>query len=233
MANAKKGNKGKIKTIIIFSVIGLALIGSFIIAISGKGGPGGIGQGTNPTPSASPSASPSVTPLPQSTTPAQTAKEAFNVPTTPEEKTYYACLLNRDTLNSSKCKAAEKVVSKEVNIFGSNMATKFQYQVTQQKIEAVRESLIDGINSNKIVVDGIDYFKKSGIFDFSSKGSILNASNGKSASLEGLQVFLYDSPQTYKDFCISATSPDGKVTWKVKLSTPNIILGPTCSPTSL
>ena len=201
MANAKKSNKGKIKTIIIFSVIGLALIGSFIVALSGKGGPGGIGQGTNnPTPSASPSASPSVVPLPQSTTPAQTAKEAFNVPTTPEEKTYYSCLSNQVTLNSSKCKAAEKVVSKEVNIFGSNMATKFQYQVTQQKIEAVRESLIDGINSNKIVVDGIDYFKKSGIFDFSSKGSILNASNGKSASLEGLQVFLYDSPKRIKIF---------------------------------
>lgn len=248
MANPKK-KKGKSKEIIIFSVIGLALIGSFIVALSGKGGPGGIGQGTNPTPqptasssisappgNTSPTPTPKTTtfpPIPQSKTALDTAKEAQNVPTTPDEKTYYACLENPSTLSSASCKTAENVVSKEVNVYGSNMALKFKYQVIMNKVFTVQANFIAGMNARKLVVDGVDYYGKKGLYEMPANGSFLNPTGGSAVSLDGLKVYIYDSPQTFKGLCVSGTSFDGKITFKSTYDNPNVFIGTPCSPTSL
>lgn len=43
-----------------------------------------------------------------------------------------------------------------------------------------------------------------------ANGYILNPALGSKVSLDGLKVYIYDSPQTFKEICVSETSFDGK-----------------------
>lgn len=235
--------KNKRKEIIIISIIGLAFAGSFALAISGKSSPTkSVGTTTSQPSSSSSSSNPpqpssslssSNPPIPQSTTAAEMATEPINVPSTPTEKAYYACLQNPSTMGSSACQSASKFIGTESNVFGSNLAAKFKYQISEDLISSVRNALIGGLSQNKIMVNGVDYYSKMGVHELPQDAMLLNPQSNKSISLKGVTAFIYSSPQTKINFCLSVTSFDGEVTWRSNLTVPNLTLGAPCSLTSL
>lgn len=101
-----------------------------------------------------------LSPITQSRTELGTANEQWNLPVTPEEKVYYACLESPSTLSSADCKTVYGVVSEEIDGYGSNMALKYQDQIVMDNIYMVKNNFIAGMNNRKVVVNGVDYYKK-------------------------------------------------------------------------
>lgn len=233
----KANNKGKSlrNPTIIAIAIGVLLTASLIVAtLEGKNSNKTPTTNPTPTPSISSSAPPTQAPIPRSTTAAETAQEAPNVPSTPAEKTYFTCLSTSFNITTPACKSAEAIVSKESNVFGSNMADKFKYQISQARITQLRDILVQDIGANKIVVNGIDYFPKKGVRIVPDKGVILLYPGAHKIPMpQGVTTIIYSDTHVGINFCLSSTSFDGKVTWKVNLTSPNIYLGTPCSAKSL
>ena len=240
----KKINPSKRNHFFIAGAIIVLLVGGATISLSskssktpsssgvGNGSSSGVGNGSSS--GASPSPTIKNIPIPRSTTAAQTANEAPNVPSTPVEQTYFACLSKSFTMSTAECRSAEAVVAKETNIFGSNLAEKFKYQIERTETERVRDILVQDIGFNKVVVNGVDYFPKTGVRQLPTGGTITSYPEAKKSVIpSGIKALLYSDPHVGINFCVSNTSFDGKVTWKVNLTTPNIYLGTPCSPTSL
>lgn len=178
----------------------------------------------------------------QSITPVQTAFEPPNVPTTIVDKTYYKCLKVSYIMTSTACKKAEIIVSKEKNIFGSNMSQKFKYQISESNINNLKALFIIDLNANKMIFNNIDYFTKKGVNKIPKNayatiptgyGHVQTRDAMKVLIPEEITLYIYDSLKTRKDFCASITSFDGKLTWKSSLTVSNYRLGTPCSITSL
>lgn len=68
------------------------------------------------------------------------------------------------------------------------------------------------------------------------QGTITRFNGSKKVKIaipKDVTIYVYDSPRTGKDFCISMATPDGKLILKSTLTKPNFFLGTACSPTSL
>jgi len=226
--NKAKQNKKRQKYAIVCGLLSITVIG-LVVSLSSSSKSHVI-----PKPSSSPN--PLSLPIPRHTTPAQVVMEAQNIPSTPDEKTYFNCLIKPSTMTSLVCKNAEKVVSKETNIFGSNMAQKYQYQVVIANVYDIKAILVQGINENTIVFNDVDYFLKTGVNKLPEQGTITRFNGSKKVKIaipKDVTIYVYDSPRTGKDFCISMATPDGKLILKSTLTKPNFFLGTACSPTSL
>lgn len=100
----------------------------------------------------------------------------------------------------------------------------------------IKEILAQGINENTILVNDIDYFLKTGVNKLPEQGTITRFNGSKKVKIvipKGVTIYVYDSPRTGENFCISMATPDGKLILKSTLTKPNFFLGTACSPTSL